>query len=110
MKQKFRAGGWFLYNHPLILILIDVQDALGIRTSDRDRAALSIEYDPKALAPGHRQLSGEPKLRSNLYGGAVRLDPCGQCLITRPGQNTHDAHNRQYDEEFRQTPAMFLYL
>ena len=110
MKQKFRAGSWLLHDHPLVRILIDVQDVLGIRTLKRDRTALSIEYDPKALSPGHRQLSGEPQFRSNFYGGAARLDPCGQCLITRPGQHTDDAHDRQYNEEFCQTPALFLYL
>jgi hypothetical protein len=77
MKQKFRTGGWLLYDYPLISILINVQNALGIRTSKRDRTALSIEYDPKALSPGHCQLSGEPEFRSNLYGGAMRLNPCG---------------------------------
>ena len=86
MKQKFGSSGWFLYNYPLVRILIDVQDTLGIRTSKRNRTALSIEYDPQALSPGHRQLSGEPELRSNLYGDATRLDSCDQCLITRPGQ------------------------
>jgi hypothetical protein len=58
MKQKFRAGGWLLHYHPLLRILIDVQDSLDIRTSKRDRAEFSIEYDPKTLAPGHRELSG----------------------------------------------------
>jgi hypothetical protein len=58
MKQKFRAGSWLLHYHPLIRILINVQGALGIRTSERDRAALSIEYDPKTHSPGYRQLSG----------------------------------------------------
>jgi hypothetical protein len=66
MKQKFRSSGWFLHDHSLVRILIDVHDALGIRTSKRDRTALSIEYDPKALSPGHRQLSGQPELRGNL--------------------------------------------
>jgi hypothetical protein len=75
MKQKFRACGWLLDNHSFVRILIDVQDAFGIRASKRDRTALSIEYDAKALAPGHRQLSSEPKLRSNLYGGATSLAP-----------------------------------
>jgi hypothetical protein len=46
MKEKLRAAGWFLHYHPLVRILIDLQDALDIRTSDRDRAALPIEYDP----------------------------------------------------------------
>ncbi|HLA61065.1 MAG TPA: hypothetical protein VK626_02350, partial [Nitrospiraceae bacterium] len=73
MKQKFRSSGWLLYDHSLVRILIDVQDALGIRTSKRDRTALSIEYDPKALSPGHRQLSGKPEFRSNLCGGATSL-------------------------------------
>jgi len=54
MKQKFRTGGWLLHFHPLVRILIDVQDAFGIRTLKRDRTALSIEYDPKAFSPGHR--------------------------------------------------------
>jgi hypothetical protein len=54
MKQKFRAGGWLLDHHPLVRILIDVQDAFGIRTSKCDRTARSIEYDSKALSPGHR--------------------------------------------------------
>jgi hypothetical protein len=62
MKQKFRASSWLLHYHPFVFILIDVQDALGIRTSERDRTALSIEYDPKALSSGHSQLSGEPEL------------------------------------------------
>jgi len=75
MKQKLRAGGWLLDDHSLVRILIDVQDAFGIRTSKRNRTVLSIEYDAKALAPGHRQLSSEPELRSNLYGGAARLAP-----------------------------------
>jgi hypothetical protein len=110
MKQKLRAGGWLLHDHPLVRILIDVQDAFGIRTSKRDRTAFSIEYDSKALSPGHRQLSGEPELRSNLCGGAPRLDPSGQCLITRPGHHSHDAYDRQYDEELCQTPALFLFL
>jgi len=56
MKLKLRAGGWLIHYHPLVRILIDVQDALGIRTSKRDRTALSIEYDPQTLSPGHRQL------------------------------------------------------
>lgn len=110
MKQKFRSSGWLLHDHSLVRILINVQDALGIRTSKRDRTALSIEYDTKSLSPGHRQLSCEPELRSNLYGGAARLAPCGQGLITRPGQHSHDPHDRQYDEELYQTPALFLYL
>ena len=84
--------------------------ALGIRTSKRDRTALSIEYDTKSLSPGHRQLSCEPELRSNLYSGAARLNPCGQGLITRPGQHSHNPHDRQYYEELCQTPALFLYL
>jgi hypothetical protein len=87
-----------------------MQDAFGIRTSKRDRTALSIEYDPKALSPGHRQLSGEPELRSNLYGGTARLAPCSRRLITRPSQYSHDAHDRQYGEELCQCPALFLYL
>jgi hypothetical protein len=110
MKQKFRASGWLLHYHTLVRILIDVQDAFGIRASKRDRTALSVEYDPKALSPGHRQLSGEPELRSDLYGGAARLAPCDPCLITRPSQCSHEAHDRQYDEELCQTPALFLYL
>jgi hypothetical protein len=75
MKQKFWAGGWLLNDHSLVRILIDVQDAFGIRASKRDRTTLSIEYDAKALAPGHRQLSSEPELRSNLYGDATSLAP-----------------------------------
>jgi hypothetical protein len=75
MKQKFWAGGWLLDDHSLVRILIDVQDAFGIRTSKRDRTAFSIEYDSKTLSPGHRQLSSEPELRSNLYGDATRLAP-----------------------------------
>ncbi|HEX6826998.1 MAG TPA: hypothetical protein VF077_11845 [Nitrospiraceae bacterium] len=110
MKQKFGSSGWFLYNYPLVRILIDVQDALSIRTSKRDRTALLIEYDPQAFSPGHRQLSGKPELRRNLYCDATRLYPCDQCLITRPSQGTHDPHNRQYDEELCQTPALFLFL
>jgi hypothetical protein len=75
MKQNFRAGGWLLDDHPLIPILINVQDAFGIRTSKCDRTALSVEYDSKALSPSHRQLPGEPEFRRNLYGGATRLAP-----------------------------------
>jgi hypothetical protein len=75
MKQKFWAGGWLLDDDSLVRILIDVQDTFDFRTSKRDRTALSIEYDSKALSPGHRQLSSEPKLRSNLYGDATRLAP-----------------------------------
>jgi hypothetical protein len=110
MKQKFRAGGWLLHDHPLVPVLIDMQDAFGIRTSKRNRTALSIEYDPKTLSPGHRQMSGEPELRSDLYGGAARLASCGQYLITRPSHYSHDAHDRQYDEKLYQSPALFLHL
>jgi hypothetical protein len=76
MKQKLWAGGRLLDDHSLVRILIDVQDAFGIRTSKRDRTALSIEYDSKALSSGHRQLSSETEFRSNLYGDATRLSPC----------------------------------
>jgi len=76
MKQQFRARSWLFHDHSLVRIVIDVKDALGIRTLKRDRTTLSIKYDSKTLSPGHRQLSGEPELRSNLYGGATRLDPC----------------------------------
>jgi hypothetical protein len=43
MKQQLRAGGWLLYGYPLVRVLIDVQNALGICTSKRDRTALSVE-------------------------------------------------------------------
>src|SRR6185295_14525355 len=108
MKQQFGSTGWLLYNYPLVRILIDVQNALGIGTSKRDRTVLLIEYDPQALPPGHRELSGEPEFRSDLYGDTARLRPCDPRLITGPGQGTHDARNRQYDEELCQTPALFL--
>jgi hypothetical protein len=65
MKEQFGPGSWLLHNHPLIRIVIDVQDVLGIPTSKRDGAAFSIECDPKALSPGHCQLSGKPEFRSN---------------------------------------------
>jgi hypothetical protein len=77
MKQKFWAGGWLLDDDSLVRILIDVQDTFDFRTSKRDRTALSIEYDSKALSPGHRQLSGEPEFRGNFCGGATRLTPSG---------------------------------
>src|SRR5262249_24902119 len=65
MKEKFGRSSWLPHNHPLIRIAIDVKDFLGIPTSKRDRAGLSIECDPKALSPGHCQLSGEPEFRSD---------------------------------------------
>src|SRR5262245_57100726 len=65
MKEKFGPSSWLLHNDPLIRIVIDVKDFLGIPTSKRDRAALSIECDAKALAPGHCQLSGESEFRSD---------------------------------------------
>jgi len=46
MKQEFRTSGWLFDNHPLVCILVDVQDVLGIGAAKRDGTALSIEYDP----------------------------------------------------------------
>ena len=101
------AGGWRVPLHPAgflsdlperlglgVVLVVWTKLDLGIGTSKRNRTALLIEYDPQALSPGHRQLSGESEFRSNLYGDTTRLYPCGQCLVTRPGQHTHDAHNR----------------